>query len=179
MGMDRARSAQCETGVVRSVYGAKNFHKVQHGAEMARLELEGAAQVVQALLVPSQQVIKHSALVPGLGEIGNAAQEQRESGLGDVVAPRGEVAGGEVEDARGSAMRVVHPDVPDALFGRFGIGARAARQAAEQLVEEGRSVDRPPRAVAANQPKNLNQWPILVEIARRGCERPEQCAVVQ
>jgi hypothetical protein len=117
--------------------------------------------------------------VPGLGEIGNTAQQQRETGLGDVVAPRGEVAGGEVERARGCAVRVVHPDVPDALFGGFGIGAQRSAPVGGTAVEEGRSVDRPPRAVIADQSKNLNQWPILVEIARRGCERTEQCAVVQ
>src|SRR6185503_6950423 len=177
MGMDRARGTQCETGIVRGARRSQNFDKVQHGAEMARLELQGAAQVAQALLVPSQQVKKHSALVPGLGEIGNAAQEQRESGLRDVVAPRGEVAGSEVEYARGGAVRVVHPDVPDALFGGIGFSGHTARQSTEQLVEEGRSVDRPPHAVTADQSKNLNQWPILVEIARRGCERTEQGAV--
>jgi hypothetical protein len=43
-------------------------------------------------------------------------------------------------------MRMVHPHVPDALFGRLGLGARAAREPLEELVEKGRNPGRPPEA---------------------------------
>jgi len=177
--MDRARGAQREAGVVRGVRLSENLNEVQHRAEMARLERQRALQVVQALFVPPKEVVQNGALVPGFGEVGNASQQQRETGLRDIEAPRRDVAGGEVKDASSGAMRVVHPHIPDALFRGVRFSPRATGQAAKQLVEEGRPVDRPPRAIAADQPEDFNQWPILVEIPRRGCERAEQRAVVQ
>lgn len=165
MGMDGARDSQCETHLGRRAGCAQDLDEVQHRAEVARLELERSSQVVQALGVSTQKVIQHGALVPRLGKTGKPSQQRSEARVGDIETLRGDVAGGELESLRGRMMRVMHPHVPDALFGRQGFGGRATRKAAEELVEERRSADRLPRAIAADQPEDFNQRAILVEIA--------------
>jgi len=153
MGMDRACGAQREAGLVGGACLSENLDEVQHRAEMAWLERQGAPQVVKALVVPPEQVVQNSAFMPGLGEVGNASQQQRETRLRDVEASRRDIAGGQVENAGRSAMGVVHPHVPDALFRGIRFSRRAAGQAAKQLVKEGRPADRPSRAIAADQPE--------------------------
>ena len=157
MGMNGARGAQREAGLGCRARRVQDLHEVQHRAEVSRLELQRAPQVMQAFVVPSLQVVQDRAFVPGLGEVGNASQQQRKAGLGDVEAPRRDIVRGELESARGGVMRVVHPHVPDPVFGFLSLRAGAAREAAEQLIEERRSADRPPGAIAADQSENFNQ----------------------
>ena len=157
MGMNRAGGAQCETRVFCSSGLQKNFNEVKHCTEVAGLQLERAPQVAQAFFVASEQVIKHSALVPGLGEVRQPPEDQREARLSQVIALPGDVPGGKVERACRRIVRMVHPHVPDAFFGGVSLDRRAARQAAEQLVEKRSATHRAPRAIAADQSKNLNQ----------------------
>jgi len=157
MGMNRARGAQRETHFGLGARGAQDFDEVQHGAEVARLELERAPQVVQALVVPPQEVIQHSALVPRLGEVRNASQQQGEAGFRDVEAACRDIPGGKLQRLGSAVVRMVHPHVPDPILGFRGLHARTAGQAAEQLIEKGGCPDGPPGAIAANQPEDFNQ----------------------
>ena len=101
--------------------------------------------------------MQHSALVPGLGEVRNASQQQREAGLRDVEAACRDIAGGKLEGLGSAVVRMVHPHVPDPILGFRGLHARTAGQAAEQLIEKGGCPNGPPGAIAANQPENFNQ----------------------
>lgn len=157
MGMDRARGAEREARLGLGARGPQDLDEVQHGAEVARLELERALQVVQALIVPPEEVIQHSALVPRLGEVRNASQQQGEAGLRDVEAARRHIPGGELQGLRGAVVRMVHPHVPDPILGFRSFHAGAARQAAEQLIQKRGCPDGPPGAIAADQSENFNQ----------------------
>ena len=55
----------------------------------------------------------------------------------------------QVELVRGGGMRMVHPDIPDALLGRLGLILRAACQPREERIEERRDACGAPRARAA------------------------------
>ena len=157
MGMDRARRAQREARVGLGARGAQDLHEVQHGGEVARLELQRAPQVVQAFIVAPKEVVQHGALVPRLGEVRNASQQHGEAGFRDVEAPCRDIPRGEVQGLGGAMVRMVHPHVPDPILGFRGLYARTAGQAAEQLIEKGGCPDGPPGAIAANQPENFNQ----------------------
>ena len=157
MGMDRARGAQREARLGFRARGAQDLDEVQHGAEVARLELERAPQVAQALVVPAEEVIEHSALVPRLGEVRNASQQQGEAGFRDVEAPCRDIARGALQRLRGAVVRMVHPHVPDPILGFRGLPAGTARQAAEQLIQKGQCPDGPPGAIAADQSEYLGQ----------------------
>ena len=100
--MHRERRVEGEARLGRRTVSEQDLGEVQHRGEMPRLELERAADVVQALAVAAQEVIERRALVPGLRIEGRAAQERREARLGDVVAPRGDVPRRRLE-GRGSA----------------------------------------------------------------------------
>src|SRR6185369_2415363 len=114
--MDCQRGVKGEARLERRARAQQDFAKMHHGGEMPGLELERAADVLQALQVAPEEVVEGRALVPGLGEIGRPAQELGEAGFGDVVAPRGDVAGGEVEDPGGHGVGVVHPHAPDLVL---------------------------------------------------------------
>jgi len=157
MGMNRARGAQREAHLGHRARGAQDLDEVKHGAEVARLELKRALQVVQALLVPAKEVIQHSALVPCLGEVRHASQQQGEAGLRDVEAACRDIPGGALQGLRGAVVRMVHPHVPDPILGFRGFHAGAAGQAAEQLIQKGCCPDGSPGAVAADQSENFNQ----------------------
>ena len=105
MGMDRARGAQREARLGLGARGAQDLREVQHGGEVARLELQRAAQVVQAFIVAPKEVVQHGALVPRLGEVRNASQQQvrRVSAMSKrraATSPRGEFQG-----VRGAMVR--------------------------------------------------------------------------
>src|SRR5262245_20111221 len=157
MRMDRARGVQREARLARPARFQQDLGEVKNGAEVARLELESAGEIAQAFLVALLQVVKRRPLVPGFGEVRRAPQQAREPGLGDVVAARRDVAGREIELARRGAVRVMHPDIPDAALGEGCVGCAAARQAAEQFVEERRGPRRPAQTIARDQPQNLDQ----------------------
>ena len=157
MGMNRARGAERETHLGFGARGPQDLNEVQHGAEVARLELQRAPQVVQAFIVAPKEVVQHGALVPRLGEVRNASQQQGEAGLRDVEAACRDVPGGKLQRLRGAVVRMVHPHVPDPILGFGGLDAGAAGQAAEQLIEKGGCPHGPPGAIAANQPENFNQ----------------------
>ena len=137
MGMDRARRAQREARVGLGARGAQDLHEVQHGAEVARLELQRAAQVVQAFIVAPKEVVQHGALVPRLGEVRNASQQRGEAGFRDVEAPCRDIPRGELQGVRGAMVGMVHPHVPDPILGFGGLDAGAAGQAEEQLIQKG------------------------------------------
>src|SRR5687768_12842627 len=101
MRVHRERGIEREVRLAARTGAEEDLGEVQHGGKMSRFELERAADVVQALLVAAEQVKKRGALVPGLREVGRAAQELREARLGDVVAPRRDVARGEIQCAGG------------------------------------------------------------------------------
>jgi len=69
-----------------------DLREMEDGGEVARLELESALDVMQALLVASLQVIEGGALVPGLGIERRAAQKRCQPGFSNVVTPGGDVA---------------------------------------------------------------------------------------
>src|SRR6185436_2237102 len=104
MGMDRARRAQGKARLRFGLHRKEDLGEVQDRAEVPRLELERAPDIVQALGVAAEHVVERGALVPGLGEFRRAAQEPRQARLGDVVAPRGDVARGAVELVRRAVM---------------------------------------------------------------------------
>jgi len=137
MGMDRARRAQREARLGLGARGAQDLHEVQHGAEVARLELQRAAQVVQAFIVAPKEVVQHGALVPRLGEVRNASQQHGEAGFRDVEAPCRDIPRGELQGVRGAVVGMVHPYVPDPIFGFGGLDAGAAGQATKQLIQKG------------------------------------------
>src|SRR5262245_52857739 len=89
-----------EARLGRSASREQDLGEMQHRGKMPRFELERATDVVEAFLVAPEEVVERGALVPGLGEIRRAAQEPREARLGDVVAPRGDVARREVQGPR-------------------------------------------------------------------------------
>ena len=133
--------------------------------------------------VAPEQVVERRALVPCLGEIGRPAQEQGEAGFGDVVAPRGDVAGREVQDPGGRGVRVVHPHAPDLVFGLSASSLVAAHRSCRNSCVEERQVPRRPAGAAAfDQAEDLAlalHGAILMEIARGRCERSEEHAVIK
>src|SRR5688572_7724338 len=109
MRMDRARGRDGQTrrdARLRRARRAQNFREMQHRAEVARLELERAPDVAQAFGIAPEEIVQSGALVPGLGEVRRAAQQPGEARLGDIVAPRRDVAGREVELERRGSMRM-------------------------------------------------------------------------
>ena len=157
--MHRERGVESEARLVRRTGSEQNFREVQHRGEVARLELERAADVVQALAVAVQEVVERRALVSGFGEIGRAPQEQHEAGFGDVVATRGDVARGEVERARGLGVRMVHPHAPDLVFGGRRFRGLAPGEPPEQRIEEGKR----PSGPAGSPPRNESEDVALVD----------------
>ncbi len=95
--------------------------------------------------------------MPRLGEAGVAAHERAQPRLGDVVAARGDVAGCEIEDARGLAVRMVHPGVPDALLGVERLVARRGREAREQGINGGVNSGGPPAAPGGDQVEDVDE----------------------
>src|SRR5688572_24022879 len=178
MRMNRARDAEREVGFGRSARRALDLREMQHGAEVTRLELERARDVAQAVGVATEHVIEHGTLVPGLGEIGRAAQEACEACLRDVVATRGDVAGSEIELLRCGRVRMVHPHIPDALLGGLGLGPCAACEAYEESVEEWRDARGAPSAGAAKEPEDLSQCRHLSgnRVTRQRAARAARCS---
>src|SRR6185503_20355863 len=106
MWMHAQGGVEGEARFDRRASAEQDLGEVQHCGKVPGLELERVADVVEALLVASQQVIQRRALVPCLREIGRPAQELREARFGDVVAARRDVAGGEIERPCGRSMRM-------------------------------------------------------------------------
>src|SRR5688500_13356784 len=136
MRVHRERGIEREVRLAARTGAEKDLGEVQHGGKMSRFELERAADVVQALLVAAEQVKKRGALVPGLGEVGRAAQALREARLCEVRARRRYVARSAIQIAGGFVVRMVHPHVPDEIFRRARLRGVAVGKAAKQLVKE-------------------------------------------
>src|SRR5258705_10279360 len=92
MRVQRERRGEGEARLPRGALAKQDLGEVQHGGEVARLELERAADVVQALGVAPEEIVEGGALVPGLGVLRGTAQENGEARLRDVVALGGDVA---------------------------------------------------------------------------------------
>ena len=79
----RERRGEHEARVVARAFAEHDLGEVQHGGEVARLELERAADVVQAFRVSPEQVVQRGALVPSLGIRGRGAQQERDRRAGE------------------------------------------------------------------------------------------------
>src|SRR5690349_11465089 len=155
MRMERQRRRERVARFGRGAIAEPDFSEMKDGGEMARLELEGPLDVVQALLVPPQQVVERRALVPRLGVERRAAQERRQPGFSNVVASRGDIASRRFKDARCGAVRVIHPDAPDAVFGLQRLGGRAGTQAPEKLRQLGEIGGRTAATASGDQAEDL------------------------
>src|SRR5438874_2815372 len=172
MRMQRERGGERIARLAARAFAEQDLGEMQHRGKVARLELEGALDIAEAFGVAAEEVIERRALVPGLGIERRAAQEQRKARLGDVVAPRRDIAGRGVERRGGGAMRMVHPHAPDAIFGVGRLDAGTGSQAAEELRERGQIAHRAPLAARRDQTEDFawraGHLKILMEIAR-GC----------
>src|SRR3954454_24369910 len=183
MRMQREGRGEREARLLGGAVAEQDLGEMQHRGEVARLELERATDVVQALGIAAEQVVERGALVPGLGELRGAAQQDREPRLGDVVALGGDVARRGVEGSGGGAVRMVHPRAPNAVLGLVRFAAGAAAQATEELHQRWQVAGGAPLAPAGDESEDLDlsaghPWMILMEIARRRFERPEELAVI-
>src|SRR4051794_33041661 len=131
--MQRERRGESEARLQGLAVAEQDLGKMQHGGEMARFELERAADVVQAFGVASKQVVERRALVPRLGVLGSVAQQDREPGLGYVVALGGDVSRRGIERAGGGTVRAVHPGAPDRVFRLASLDARTGGEALKEL----------------------------------------------
>src|SRR5438067_12645258 len=93
-GVARARQVRMQRqrrseGVARfsgRAFAEEDLGEMQHGGEVARLELERAPDVVQALDIAPEQVVERGALVPSLRLTGPRRQERAQARLGDAVS---------------------------------------------------------------------------------------------
>src|SRR5438477_6817581 len=97
--MERERRGEGIASIGMAIAKA-DLGEMQDGGEMERLELQRTADIVQAFLVPPEQIVEGRALVPGFGIEGYAAQQHCQSRFSNVVAARGNVASGRLEDSR-------------------------------------------------------------------------------
>src|SRR5438477_12779431 len=65
--MERERRGEGVARFSRSAFAEEDLGEVQHGGEVARLELERAPDVVQAFAIAPEQVVGRSVVVPSLG----------------------------------------------------------------------------------------------------------------
>src|SRR3954471_3501656 len=107
--MERERRGEGVARFGRRAFAEEDLGEVQHGGEVARLQLERAPDVVQAFDIAPEEVVERGALVPSLGIGGRGAQQRAEARLGDVVALGGNVARRRVERRRRRAVRMMHP----------------------------------------------------------------------
>ena len=141
--------------LVRRAITEPNFREMEDRGEVARLELECALDVLQALLVASLQVVERGAIVPGLGIERGAAHERRQPGFSDVVAPCSDVARCGFEDGRCGTVRMMHPDAPDAVLGLCCFGCRACAESFEKMRQLCKVAGRPSATTSGNQAEDL------------------------
>jgi hypothetical protein len=121
-----------EQGTAQILVREQDLRHAAQRAEVARLQFEHTVQAGQALVVALLQVVERGALVPGLAVVGRGAQQARQAGFRQIVAMRGDLGRGQIEIACRQAVRVEHPEIPDALLHghRFG-GVLAAGELIE------------------------------------------------
>ena len=133
----------------------QDLAEMRHGAEVARLELERAADIGEALLVARRADSKASraCATPRRNRARCAAGASAGSRRCRSAARRCRASRLRAPLPRRGGM--VHPDLPDALLGLDCLRAGARGEALEQGIEERQAARRQPIAPAGDQAKDV------------------------
>jgi hypothetical protein len=116
MRVDLKRHVHRDNGGPLVAVANANMREARYGAEVARLQLQGAADIAQALALPALQEVKRRALVPGFRPIRLDGNEPIEALFGGGVLFLRHCRDGVVHDLRAGAAASGNPDLPDLVL---------------------------------------------------------------